>query len=129
QLGTGHAAQQAMPGTPDQNRVLILFGDVPLLRPPTLRALLSACNEEDVAVLTVDMQDPHGYGRIVRQDGKVVRNVEEKDASPEERGIREINTGVLSAPAARLKTRLASLGNDNAQGEFYLTDVIAMAAG
>lgn len=129
QLGTGHAAQQAMPGTPDQNRVLILFGDVPLLRPPTLRALLSACNEEDVAVLTVDMQNPHGYGRIVRQDGKVVRNVEEKDASPEERSIREINTGVLSAPAARLKKWLANLGNDNAQGEFYLTDVIAMAAG
>jgi bifunctional UDP-N-acetylglucosamine pyrophosphorylase/glucosamine-1-phosphate N-acetyltransferase len=127
QLGTGHAAQQAMPDTPGENRVLILFGDVPLIRPSTLARMLEICNDDDVAILTVDVDDPNGYGRIVRRDGKVVRNVEQKDATAEEQKICEINTGVLCAPAARLKPWLARLGNDNAQREYYLTDVIEMA--
>jgi bifunctional UDP-N-acetylglucosamine pyrophosphorylase/glucosamine-1-phosphate N-acetyltransferase len=126
QLGTGHAVQQALPGTPDAHRVLVLYGDVPLLRPTTLAKLL-ATPEDEVAVLTVDMDDPTGYGRIVRAHGRVVKSVEEKDATPAERAIREINTGVLVAPAARLKAWLARVTNDNAQGEYYLTDVIAMA--
>jgi bifunctional UDP-N-acetylglucosamine pyrophosphorylase/glucosamine-1-phosphate N-acetyltransferase len=128
QLGTGHAAQQAMAGTPDANRVLILFGDVPLIRPSTLAGMLEACGSDEVAVLTVDMDDPTGYGRIVRHNGSVVRNVEQKDATEAEQLIREINTGVLCAPAARLKPWLARLQNSNAQGEYYLTDVIGMAA-
>jgi bifunctional UDP-N-acetylglucosamine pyrophosphorylase/glucosamine-1-phosphate N-acetyltransferase len=128
QLGTGHAAQQAMAGTPDGNRVLILFGDVPLIRPSTLAGLLEVCGEDEVAVLTVIMDDPFGYGRIVRENGTVVRNVEQKDASEAEQAICEINTGVMAAPAARLKQWLARLGNANAQGEYYLTDVIGMAA-
>ena len=128
QLGTGHAAQQAMPGTPDANRVLILFGDVPLIRPSTLASMITTCGPDEVAVLTVDMDDPHGYGRIVREHGNVVRNVEQKDASEAEQAIREINTGVLCAPAVRLKGWLSRLGNANAQGEYYLTDVIGMAA-
>ncbi len=127
QLGTGHAAQQAMPGTPDANRVLILFGDVPLLRPSTLRTLLQTGSDDELALLTVEMQDPTGYGRIVRENGAVVRNVEQKDASPAEQAITEINTGVLAAPAARLKQWLGRLDSNNSQGEYYLTDVIAMA--
>jgi bifunctional UDP-N-acetylglucosamine pyrophosphorylase/glucosamine-1-phosphate N-acetyltransferase len=128
QLGTGHAAREAMAETPDDNRVLILFGDVPLIRVSTLAAMLEACGDDELGVLTVEMDDPHGYGRIVREDGNVVRNVEQKDASEAEQSIREINSGVLCAPAARLKPWLARLSNANAQGEYYLTDVIAMAA-
>ncbi len=127
QLGTGHAVMQAMPGTPDGNRVLVLAGDVPLLRPATLTRLLDACGDDEAGVLTVDLEDPAGYGRIVREDGEVARIVEHKDASAAEREIREINTGVICAPAARLKDWLDRLGNDNAQGEYYLTDVIALA--
>ena len=129
QNGTGHAVMQAMPDTPDDNQVLILFGDVPLLLPETLQRLCAATAGDEMAILTVDMDDPSGYGRIVREDGKVVRNVEQKDASDEEQGITEINTGVMLTPAARLKRWLNNLGNDNAQGEYYLTDVIAMAVG
>ena len=128
QLGTGHAARQAMPGTPDGNRVLVLFGDVPLLTAGTLANVLQSAGEDAMAVLTVEMADPRGYGRIVRENGLVVRNVEERDATEAERAIREVNTGVMAAPAARLKRWLAGLGNDNAQGEYYLTDVIALAA-
>lgn len=128
QLGTGHAAQQAMAGTPDAHRVLILFGDVPLLKPSTLAGMLDACGDDEVGVLTVDMDNPFGYGRIIRENGNVVRNVEQKDASETEQLIREINTGVLCAPAARLKPWLDRLQNANAQGEYYLTDVIGMAA-
>ena len=102
QLGTGHAVQQAMPETPDQNHALILYGDVPLLRTDTLQQLLDACGSDSVAVLTVDMENPSGYGRIVRQDGNVVRNVEEKDATDEERAIKEINSGVMACPASKL---------------------------
>lgn len=129
QLGTGHAAQQAMAGTSDANRVLILFGDVPLLKPSTLRQLLQTGNDDELALLTVEMQDPTGYGRIVRENGDVVRNVEQKDATPAEQAITEINTGVLAAPAARLKRWLDRLDSNNSQGEYYLTDVIAMAVG
>ncbi|MDZ7645232.1 MAG: bifunctional UDP-N-acetylglucosamine diphosphorylase/glucosamine-1-phosphate N-acetyltransferase GlmU [Woeseiaceae bacterium] len=127
QLGTGHAVMQAMPDTPDDHRVLVLFGDVPLLRPQTLASLLQQCGDDDLGILTVDVPDPAGYGRIVRENGAVVRNVEEKDASHEERRICEINSGVLCAPATRLKKWLARLDNDNSQGEYYLTDIIAMA--
>ncbi len=127
QLGTGHAMQQAMPGTPEDNRVLVLFGDVPLLMPETLSVLLGETPDTDMAVLTVDMDDPTGYGRIIRQRGSVSCIVEEKDAGADEKAVKEINTGVLLCPAARLKRWLKDLSNDNAQGEYYLTDVIAMA--
>ena len=127
QLGTGHALQQAMPDTPRDNRVLVLFGDVPLLTPATCQRLLDETPGDDVAVLSVDMDDPTGYGRIIREGSKVSCIVEEKDAGPEEKAVREINTGVLVCPADKLKHWLANLGNDNAQGEYYLTDVIAMA--
>ncbi len=127
QLGTGHALQQAMLGTPDENRVLVLFGDVPLLRPTTLSALLDETPHDEVSVLTVDMDDPSGYGRIIREADGVSAIVEEKDASAKEKAVREINTGVLACPADKLKRWLKNLSNDNVQGEYYLTDVIAMA--
>jgi bifunctional UDP-N-acetylglucosamine pyrophosphorylase/glucosamine-1-phosphate N-acetyltransferase len=127
QLGTGHALQQAMPEAPDDNRVLVLFGDVPLLTSSTCRRLLDETPPADVAVLTVDMDNPTGYGRIIRESGHVSRIVEEKDAGPEEKAVREINTGVMVCAAGRLRGWLENLGNDNAQGEYYLTDVIAMA--
>ena len=127
QLGTGHAALQAMPGTPDGNRVIVLYGDVPLIRPRTLTRLVDACGAGDVGVLTVRMDDPTGYGRIVREGGKVVRNVEERDANDDERAITEINTGVMCCPATKLKVWLGRLRTDNDQGEYYLTDVIGMA--
>jgi len=127
QLGTGHAVQQAMPGTPDDNRVLILAGDVPLLTAKTLYRLLAQTPSTEMAVLTVDLDDPTGYGRIVRDAGRVNRIVEQKDASPEQQQISEINTGVILCPGDRLKSWLSNLGNDNSQGEYYLTDVIAMS--
>ena len=127
QLGTGHAVQQAMPDTPDENRVLVLFGDVPLLTAATCERLVDETPQDDVAVLTVDLDDPTGYGRIIREGGSVNCIVEEKDAGPEEKAVCEINTGVLVCPADKLRGWLADLGNDNAQGEYYLTDVIAMA--
>lgn len=127
QKGTGHAVMQAMPETPDENRVLVLFGDVPLLRPATIEKLLSSGTPDEVAVLTVIHDNPFGYGRIVRDDGTVVKSVEEKDASRDEKRIREINTGVMCFSAVRLKQWLQNLGNNNAQGEYYLTDVIGMA--
>lgn len=127
QLGTGHAVLQAMPDTPDDNRVLMLYGDVPLLRPQTLTKLFDGCGHDEVAVLTIDMDNPFGYGRIIRENGNVKKSIEERDATDEEKAITEINTGVMCAPAAKLKTWLARLGNDNSQGEYYLTDVIGMA--
>lgn len=127
QLGTGHAVLQAMPQVADDTRVLILFGDVPLLRPATLRRLLDDCPEDDLGVLTVDLQDARGYGRIVRENGSVVRIVEQKDATPEEQRIREINTGVMCVPAKRLKPWLANLKSDNDQAEYYLTDIVDIA--
>jgi bifunctional UDP-N-acetylglucosamine pyrophosphorylase/glucosamine-1-phosphate N-acetyltransferase len=127
QLGTGHAMLQAMPGTPEKNRVLVLFGDVPLLMATTLRSMLDAGQEDDVLVLTVDMEDPTGYGRIIRDGDAVTGIVEEKDASASQREISEINTGVMVCPGAKLRQWLGKLSNDNAQGEYYLTDVIGMA--
>jgi len=127
QKGTGHAVQQAMPETPDGNRVLILAGDVPLLTAATLERLLEETPADEMSVLTVDMDDPSGYGRIVRDNGSVKKIVEQKDASDQQKELREINTGVILCPADKLKAWLAQLGNDNSQGEYYLTDVIAMA--
>ena len=130
QHGTGHAAQQAMPDTPAENRVLILAGDVPLLRPETTKKLLDETPADAMAVLTVDMDDPSGYGRILRdggEGGNVTGIVEERDATDEQKSIVEINTGVILCPGTDLKRWLSQLGNDNAQGEYYLTDVIGMA--
>src|SRR5690606_1721695 len=128
QRGTGHAVAQQLPQIPDDHLVLVLYGDVPLTRPETLRPLLAVAAEGGLALLTVELDDPSGYGRIVRnQSGAVVGIVEHKDASPEQLRIRECNSGLLAAPAALLRGWLGRLRNDNAQGEYYLTDVIAMA--
>ena len=127
QHGTGHAVQQAMPETPDENQVLVLYGDVPLLTSATLRKLLDETPAEEVAVLSVDLDDPTGYGRILRDGDNVTGIVEQKEASEAELAISEINTGVMVCPGSKLKAWLADLGNDNAQGEYYLTDVVAMA--
>lgn len=127
QLGTGHAVQQAMAGTPDKNRVLVLAGDVPLLTANTLTRLMSETPRDGMAVLTVDMNDPTGYGRIIREKGGVHRIVEQKDATVEQQTLKEINTGVILAPGERLKAWLSKLGNNNSQGEYYLTDVVGMA--
>ena len=127
QLGTGHAVQQAMPDTPDGNQVLVLFGDVPLLTVATLQKLVGETGPAAVSVLTVDMDDPTGYGRILREGDNVVGIVEQKDATSEQLAIAEINTGVMVCPGDSLKRWLGNLSNDNAQGEYYLTDVIAMA--
>lgn len=126
--GTGHAVQQAMPLVEDGDIALILYGDVPLIGQASLRRLTAAASDRSLALLTVEMADPTGYGRILRDAaGKVSRIVEEKDASPEERRVTEVNTGILAAPVARLRQWLGNLRNDNAQGEYYLTDIIAMA--
>ncbi len=127
QLGTGHAVQQAMPDTPDNNQALILYGDVPLLTRETLQRLLGAAKVGEVSLLTVDLDDPTGYGRIVRDNDEVIGIVEEKDASDEEREITEINTGVMVCNTSELRPWLDEVGNDNAQGEYYLTDVVRMA--
>ncbi|MGD9598757.1 MAG: bifunctional UDP-N-acetylglucosamine diphosphorylase/glucosamine-1-phosphate N-acetyltransferase GlmU [Steroidobacteraceae bacterium] len=130
QLGTGHAVAQAMPHIDDANHVLVLYGDVPLIRAETLRALVALAGEAGVALLTTELADPTGYGRIVRSArGEVQRIVEEHDASARVKRIREGNTGVLVAPAKRLRGWLARLRANNAQGELYLTDIIAMAVG
>lgn len=126
--GTGHAVQQAMPLVEDGDIALILYGDVPLIGQASLRRLTAAASDSSLALLTVEMADPTGYGRILRDSaGKVTRIVEEKDATPEERRVTEVNTGILAAPVARLRQWLGNLKNDNAQGEYYLTDIIAMA--
>ncbi len=126
QLGTGHAVQQAMPHLPDGSRTLVLYGDVPLIRHSTLHQMQQA--GEGLVLLTVYLENPTGYGRIVRdQQGDVQCIVEEKDATAEQREIREVNTGILLAPTEKLRTWLGNLGNNNAQGEYYLTDVVAMA--
>jgi bifunctional UDP-N-acetylglucosamine pyrophosphorylase/glucosamine-1-phosphate N-acetyltransferase len=127
QLGTGHAVQQALPAVPDGARVLVLYGDVPLITAATLRRLLDAPGA--LAVLAAEPADPTGYGRIVRDsEGNVARIVEQKDADDEQRKIRIVNTGVIVADAAALRRWLAALRNDNVQGEYYLTDVFAQAA-
>jgi bifunctional UDP-N-acetylglucosamine pyrophosphorylase / glucosamine-1-phosphate N-acetyltransferase len=128
QLGTGHAVMQAIPSLAPGGTVLVLYGDVPLIAPATLRALAQASGGDKLAILTQEIDDPRGYGRIVRDaSGRVARIVEEKDASEAEKGIREINTGIVAAPREHLEKWLASLGNDNAQGEYYLTDIVAAA--
>jgi bifunctional UDP-N-acetylglucosamine pyrophosphorylase / glucosamine-1-phosphate N-acetyltransferase len=128
QLGTGHAVQQAMPGVPDGARVLVLYGDVPLITADTLRRLLDS--EGRLALLVAELDDPTGYGRILRNaEGHVAAVVEQKDATDEQRAIRLVNTGVVAADATALKDWLSRLSNDNAQGEYYLTDIAAMAAG
>jgi bifunctional UDP-N-acetylglucosamine pyrophosphorylase / glucosamine-1-phosphate N-acetyltransferase len=129
QLGTGHAVQQAVPELPDEGITLILNGDTPLIQASTAQALVDACAGDKLALLTINLPDPTGYGRIVRdQTGqKVLAIVEHKDASPAQRAINEVYTGMMAAPTARLKQWLAKLNNHNAQGEYYLTDVVAMA--
>ncbi len=128
QLGTGHAVMQAMPRLDGNATVLILYGDVPLIASGTLRSLVDAASSGHLALLTQEVDDPKGYGRIVREgSGRVARIVEEKDASAGERAIREVNTGIIAAPRAKLAEWLKRLGNDNAQGEYYLTDIVALA--
>jgi bifunctional UDP-N-acetylglucosamine pyrophosphorylase/glucosamine-1-phosphate N-acetyltransferase len=128
QHGTGHALLQAMPHVPDDHLVLVLYGDVPLVRLETLARLVAEAGDQSIAVLSVMLPDPTGYGRIVRdRAGNVARIVEHKDANAKERAIHECNTGLMCLPAGRLRTWLAVLKNDNAQGEYYLTDVIVAA--
>ncbi|WP_290867371.1 bifunctional UDP-N-acetylglucosamine diphosphorylase/glucosamine-1-phosphate N-acetyltransferase GlmU [Aquabacterium sp.] len=129
QLGTGHAVQQAVPVLPEGGTTLILNGDTPLIEASTAQALVDACAGEHLALLTITLADATGYGRIVRDASgeQVLAIVEHKDASPAQRDIREVYTGMMAAPTARLKQWLARLDNRNAQGEYYLTDVVAMA--
>lgn len=128
QLGTGHAVQLTVPFLDERAPTLILYGDVPLIQEDTLKRLLSKADNQNLALLTVHLSDPTGYGRIVRDaQGNVSKIVEQKDAHPEQLAISEINTGILIAPTAPLKKWLAQLSNHNAQGEYYLTDVIALA--
>ena len=127
QLGTGHAVQQAMPHLEAGGDVLVLYGDVPLVREATLRRLLEAARE-GLAVLTVELDDPAGYGRVLRdQAGRVARIVEHKDASPSERAVREVNAGFYALSAPRLAGWLKKITNRNAQKEYYLTDIVALA--
>jgi bifunctional UDP-N-acetylglucosamine pyrophosphorylase/glucosamine-1-phosphate N-acetyltransferase len=128
QLGTGHAVDQVMAWVSDGDTLLVLYGDVPLIQADTLRHLLVHAENGGVSVLTATLNDPSGYGRIMRDaDGKLLGIVEQKDASEEQLNIREINTGFLAAPASRLRGWLQRLDNSNTQREYYLTDVIAMA--
>jgi len=127
QLGTGHAVQQAMPNVPQDARVLVLYGDVPLITPETLQRLMSAPGR--IAVLVADLADPTGYGRVLRDpEGRVGRIVEHKDADEDQRGIKTVNTGIIIADGEPLRRWLEHLRNDNAQGEYYLTDVFASAS-
>ena len=129
QLGTGHAVQQAIPLLDPDSICLVLYGDVPLTRTETLQQLTLIAQEGVIALLTVKLANPAGYGRIVRNaQGQVERIVEHKDASPDELAINEVNTGILALPAGKLGGWLSRLTNNNAQGEYYLTDVIGMAA-
>ncbi|MDD1784019.1 bifunctional UDP-N-acetylglucosamine diphosphorylase/glucosamine-1-phosphate N-acetyltransferase GlmU [Enterovibrio sp. ZSDZ35] len=127
QLGTGHAVAQAAPEFHDEEQVLILYGDVPLISEQTIENLLDAQPVDGIALLTVVLDNPAGYGRIVRRNGPVVAIVEDKDASQEQKLIKEINTGVMVATGRDLRRWLSALKNENAQGEYYLTDVIAIA--
>ena len=126
QLGTGHAVKQALPQLDNDGVCLVLYGDVPLIQLETLQKILT--NENALTLLTQNLHNPKGYGRIVRDEaGKVCSIIEEKDATPEQREITEINTGILAAPSKLLRGWLENLNNNNAQGEYYLTDIVAMA--
>jgi len=128
QLGTGHAVLQAVPDVKDSEITLVLYGDVPLINGETLRRLVEAASSGSLAWLTKVVENPHGLGRIIRSaDGDVEAIVEEKDATPQQRKIREINTGFLACPTAWLEKWLPTLGNRNAQGEYYLTDILQLA--
>jgi len=127
QLGTGHAVMQALPELDDSAATLILYGDVPLTTSASLQALVDVAGKDKLGILTVVQDDPTGLGRIVRENGEIVRIVEQKDANEAERAIKEINSGILVVPTARLKQWLGALKNNNAQGEYYLTDIVAMA--
>ncbi len=127
QLGTGHAVMQAVPHLRDDVPTLVLYGDVPLTAASTLQQLMDSAGNSKLAVLTVALDDPSGYGRILRRHGNIVGIVEQKDASAEQRAIREVNTGIMVAPTVKLKKWLATLSNDNAQKEYYLTDIVARA--
>ena len=128
QLGTGHAVQQAVPVLDDTGVTLVLSGDVPLTQAETLRALLAVCNEEQLALLTLELSDPSGYGRILRDaDGQVRAIVEHKDATEAQRAIGEIYSGIMAVPTRLLRGWLTRLDNRNAQGEYYLTDVVKLA--
>ncbi len=127
QLGTGHALMQAAPHLDDRWPTLVLYGDVPLIRTQTLKRLAKAAGK-GLGLLTTTLDDPTGYGRVVRSRGRVARIVEEKDASARQRALREINTGIMIAPTKKLKAWLGRLENKNAQKEYYLTDIVALAA-
>jgi bifunctional UDP-N-acetylglucosamine pyrophosphorylase/glucosamine-1-phosphate N-acetyltransferase len=127
QLGTGHAVIQALPELDDNVPTLILYGDVPLTTTASLQALVTAAGNDKLGILTVEQDDPTGLGRIVRENGHIVRIVEQKDASEAERVIKEINSGIMVAPTPLLKKWLGAIKNENAQGEYYLTDIVALA--
>ncbi|MEG9487568.1 bifunctional UDP-N-acetylglucosamine diphosphorylase/glucosamine-1-phosphate N-acetyltransferase GlmU [Mannheimia indoligenes] len=127
QLGTGHAMQQAAPFFADDENIVMLYGDAPLITKATLERLIAAKPENGIALLTVELENPTGYGRIIRENGSVVAIVEQKDANEEQLKVKEVNTGVMVASGASFKKWLKNLNNNNAQGEYYITDVIAMA--
>jgi len=127
QLGTAHAVQQASPKIDDDDIALILYGDVPLLKTETLKKLVATVSDDNIALLTVNLDDPTGYGRIVRENDKVTAIVEHKDANEEQLKIDEVNTGILAVRSAYLNACLDRVDDNNAQGEFYLTDIIEMA--
>ena len=127
QLGTGHAVQQTVPVLQDDGVVVVLSGDVPLTQANTLQHLIDACAGSQLALLTIDFADPTGYGRIMRSGDAVQAIVEQKDATPEQRSITEVYSGIMAVPALQLKRWLARLDNHNAQGEYYLTQIVAFA--
>jgi bifunctional UDP-N-acetylglucosamine pyrophosphorylase/glucosamine-1-phosphate N-acetyltransferase len=127
QLGTAHAVQQASPHIADDHIALILYGDVPLIKSKTLKTLIESVDTDSISLLTVELEDPYGYGRIIRDNGEVVAIVEHKDATGEQKKITEANTGILALNAGYLNECLKKIDNRNVQGEYYLTDVIQLA--
>ena len=127
QLGTGHAVKQALSDIPDGNNVLILYGDVPLIRTKTINKLLDACSASDLTILTTVLKNPAGYGRVIRKDDRIVSIIEDREANKEQQRVKEINTGVMCCSAKHLKRWLGNLKNNNSKNEYYLTDVVNMA--